>query len=210
VVFAEVRDTGPGIKPEVAKRIFEPFFTTKSVGAGTGMGLAVSFGMVAAHGGNLEALPQPQGQGACFRLTLPRGAAKSVVIDNQAHTEPSLPRKRVLVVDDEPEVVSLLRDILERAGHEVEHAEHGLEALNRVSTSAYDAIFCDLRMPGLDGRSLRKKLIAEHPDYKGRMIFVTGDLLGTLKSGSDIDGCRVIEKPFHSRAILAELARIAG
>ena len=210
VVFAEVRDSGPGIKPEIASRIFEPFFTTKSVGVGTGMGLAVSFGMVAAHGGNLEVLPHSAGQGACFRVTLPKGALKSTVIEKIAEEVPATSPKRVLVVDDEPEVVSLLRDILERAGHEVEHAEHGLEALARVSKATYDAIFCDLRMPGLDGRSLRKKLIAEHPGYKSRMIFVTGDLLGTVRSGADIDGCPVVEKPFHSRAILAELARIAN
>ena len=108
------------------------------------------------------------------------------------------------------EVVSLLRDILERAGHEVDHAEHGLEALTRVSKASYDAIFCDLRMPGLDGRSLRKRLIADHPLYKGRMIFVTGDLLGTVRAGSSIDGCPVVEKPFHSRAILSELARVTS
>jgi CheY-like chemotaxis protein len=209
VVFAEVRDTGPGIKPDIAKRIFEPFFTTKSVGAGTGMGLAVSFGMVAAHGGNLEVLPQPPGQGACFRLSLSKGVSKpAAAIVSVVDEAPITPRKRVLVVDDEPEVVSLLRDILERAGHEVEHAGHGLEALSRVSKSQYDAIFCDLRMPGLDGRSLRKRLIAEHPGYQRRMIFVTGDLLGTVRSGADIDGCPVVEKPFHSRAILSELARV--
>jgi PAS domain S-box-containing protein len=207
-VFADVRDTGQGIKAEVLPRIFEPFFTTKSVGVGTGMGLAVSFGMVAAHGGSIEALPQPAGEGACFRVTLPRNS-NSAVIQKLAGEAPRIEPKRVLVVDDEPEVVSLLRDILERAGHQVEHAEHGLEALARVSKSSYDAIFCDLRMPGLDGRSLRAKLLADYPGYKNRMIFVTGDLLGSAQTG-DIDGCPVIEKPFHSRAILSGLSRVAG
>ena len=209
-VFAEVRDTGPGIKPQIANRIFEPFFSTKSVGAGTGMGLAVSFGMVKAHGGTLEVLPQAPGEGACFRVNLSKGVIKPQTFETQPEATARTARKRVLVVDDEPEVVSLLRDILERAGHEVEHAEHGLEALARVAEAKYDAIFCDLRMPGLDGRSLRKKLIAEHPDYQSRMIFVTGDLLGTAKAGTGIDGCPVVEKPFHSRAILSELARITG
>jgi PAS domain S-box-containing protein len=210
VVFAEVRDSGPGIKPQIASRIFEPFFTTKKVGAGTGMGLAVSFGMAAAHGGNLEVLPQAPGEGACFRLTLPKSPPKPKVAEIAEAAAPALARKRVLVVDDEPEVVSLLRDILERAGHEVEHAEHGLEALSRVSNAKYDAIFCDLRMPGLDGRSLRRKLLLDHPDYQGRMIFVTGDLLGTVNGGKGIDGCPVIEKPFHSQAILSELARLVS
>jgi PAS domain S-box-containing protein len=207
MVVAEVADTGPGVKPELRARIFEPFFTTKSVGSGTGLGLSVSFGMVSTLGGNLELVDSARG--ARFRLMLPIGA--------KAKTEqPAAPQKtqagkgrRVLVVDDEPEVVSLLRDILEQAGHSVDEAEHGLEALVKAGTNDYDAIFCDLRMPGLDGRGLRKRLAAEHPAYDKRLIFVTGDLVNLSVSKEGIDGCAVIEKPFYASRVLAELDRVA-
>jgi CheY-like chemotaxis protein len=207
-VVAEVGDTGPGIRPEVLPRIFEPFFTTKPAGLGTGVGLAVSFGMVSAHDGLLEAVVQPGQSGACFRLTLPVGQNRVPAAQEKSAPEQSPAGKRILIVDDEPEIVSLLRDILEKAGHQVEHAEHGLEALARVEQSRFDAIFCDLRMPGLDGRGLRRRLMSSHPVYERRMIFVTGDLLGANGGSETIDGCPVIEKPFYARTVLSELARV--
>jgi len=207
-VMAEVRDSGPGIKPEVLPRIFEPFFTTKASGLGTGLGLAVSFGMVTAHGGMLEAISQGDQRGACFRIKLPAAIEEGKAAIASPEVEGPAPGKHVLVVDDEPEIVSLLRDILERAGHRVDQAEHGLEALARVASNTYDAIFCDLRMPGLDGPGLRRKLLAEHPVYRQRMIFVTGDLLDGGRAVAELEGCPIIEKPFYARTILAELAQL--
>ncbi len=207
-VFAEVRDSGPGIKPDVLPRIFEPFFTTKPAGLGTGLGLAVSFGMVAAHGGLLEAVAQGDRRGACFRMKLPVSFELNETAAAVAQAESPAPGKHVLVVDDEPEIVSLLRDILERAGHKVDEAEHGLEALARVGDTTYDAIFCDLRMPGLDGPGLRRQLLARHPIYRERMIFVTGDLLDRGRAVADLEGCPIIEKPFYARTVLEELAQL--
>ena len=207
-VVAEVRDTGPGIKPEVLPRIFEPFFTTKPAGLGTGLGLAVSFGMVAGHGGLLEAVSRGDQRGACFRLKLPATLEQPETAVARDEASGPAPGKHVLVVDDEPEIVSLLRDILERAGHRVDQAEHGLEALVRVEDATYDAIFCDLRMPGLDGPGLRRRLLAEHPVYRERMIFVTGDLLDGGRAVAELEGCPIIEKPFYARTVLAELAQL--
>jgi PAS domain S-box-containing protein len=210
--FAEVRDTGPGIKPDILPRVFEPFFTTKQVGVGTGMGLAVSFGMVAAHGGHLEALPRPVGQGAAFRLTLPVTAKAGVELPRITETAKlSGPAKqRILVVDDEPEVVSLIRDILERAGHGVDHAEDGFRALELAAKKPYDAIFCDLRMPGMDGLTLSRKLGSLDSRYLKRMAFITGDLLGTVKQGESLEGCPLIEKPFHARTITETLGKLTA
>jgi two-component system NtrC family sensor kinase len=207
-VVAEVRDTGPGIKPEVLPRIFEPFFTTKPAGIGTGLGLAVSFGMVSAHGGKLEAVSTGDQPGACFRITLPAGEAQETAPSEVSASFAPGKVKRVLIVDDEPEIVSLLRDILEDAGHQVDFAEHGLEALARIEAASYDAIFCDLRMPGLDGEGLRRRLLAENPVHAQRMIFITGDLLDGGRSGAVLEGCPVIEKPFYARTVLSELARL--
>jgi PAS domain S-box-containing protein len=210
--FAEVRDTGPGIRPEIASRIFEPFFTTKQVGVGTGMGLAVSFGMVAAHGGHLEAVPRPRGQGAAFRLTLPVTAAVAVGPAAVKEAPPPKPRAKqlVLVVDDEPEVAGLIRDILEREGHGVDHAEDGFRALELAARKPYDAVFCDLRMPGMDGLTLSRKLSALDGNYPRRMAFVTGDLLGTTRAGDTLEGIPLIEKPFPARAITETLARLTA
>ncbi|MFO0994167.1 MAG: PAS domain S-box protein [Hyphomicrobiales bacterium] len=207
-VVAEVRDSGPGIKPEVLPRIFEPFFTTKPAGLGTGLGLAVSFGMVAAHGGVLEAIAPDDQRGACFRIKIPATFEQSLDLAAVVDADEPAAAKRVLVVDDEPEIVSLLRDILERAGHKVDEAEHGLEALARVGSTTYDAIFCDLRMPGLDGPGLRRQLLAQHPIYRERMIFVTGDLLDRGRAVADLEGCPIIEKPFYARTVLEELAQL--
>lgn len=211
--FAEIRDTGPGIKPEILSRIFEPFFTTKQIGVGTGMGLAVSFGMVAAHGGHLEAIPRPTGQGAAFRLTLPITAAvaiRSAASVQAARPQSGPPKQRILVVDDEPEVAGLIRDILERAGHGVDHAEDGFRALELAAKKPYDAIFCDLRMPGMDGLTLSRKLGALDSRYANRLAFVTGDLLGTVKQGESIEGCPLIEKPFHAHTIVETLAKMVA
>jgi PAS domain S-box-containing protein len=209
--FAEVKDSGPGIKPEILSRIFEPFFTTKQVGIGTGMGLAVSFGMVAAHGGHLEALPRPMGQGAAFRVTLPITAATLGQRPQvEAPHRESRAGQRILVIDDEPEVAGLIRDILERQGHGVDVAEDGLKALAMVARQPYDAIFCDLRMPGMDGLTLSRKLAAMDPKYPRRMAFVTGDLLGTTKQGDTLEGITLIEKPFSARAITDAVAKLTG
>ncbi|CAN5463356.1 sensor histidine kinase [soil metagenome] len=209
LVHADVADTGPGVREDLRSRIFEPFFTTKSVGAGTGMGLAVSFGIMSAHAGTLELLSRPDQRGACFRVALQIEKTVRRPAAALAEVEASRIGKRVLIVDDEPEIVELLRDILEAAGHSVDHAEHGLEALVRLGAAEYHAIFCDLRMPGLDGRGLRRRLVADRPAYAKRMIFVTGDLLGSGADRDGIDGCPVIEKPFYAGTVLAELSRIA-
>lgn len=209
-VYAEVRDTGSGIRPDVLPRIFEPFFTTKGVGTGTGMGLAVSFGMVTAHGGNLAVASSEPGKGTCFRLTLPATAATAALEAPAPQATASAQGFRVLVVDDDAEVVDLLSDILERAGHRVDRAENGARGLDLAVTASYDAILCDLRMPVLGGRGFRQRLLSEQPRYGSRMAYVTGDLLGTIEPNEYLDGCPVVEKPFHARVILETLEAITA
>ena len=209
-----VQDTGAGIKPEAMPRIFEPFFTTKSVGAGTGMGLAVSFGMITAHGGTLEAVQPASGAGACFRIVLPVDLARTQAAPAAVASQPPVARQpelHVLVVDDEPEVASLLREILGRAGNRTVYAEDGFKGLEAVAQHGpFDAIFCDLRMPLLDGRGFRKRLIERFPGYARRIAFVTGDLLSAGNLGDTLDDCPLIEKPFQARTILATLVKLGG
>jgi PAS domain S-box-containing protein len=209
-VVADVQDTGVGIDPAIRQRVFEPFFTTKSMGMGTGMGLAVSFGMITAHGGQLQAIDPPNETGACIRLSMPIGLLDSAAA-RASKEDPLRPaRRRILVVDDETEIAALLIDILLREGHEADKTSEPAETLELLERRTYDAIFCDLRMPGIDGRNLRRKILVKHPQYEGRMIFVTGDLLRPGQSNAQIDGCPIVEKPFHTRAILDALVAVGA
>ncbi|WP_083656301.1 hybrid sensor histidine kinase/response regulator [Mongoliimonas terrestris] len=204
-----VLDTGPGIPDAVMPRIFEPFFTTKAVGNGTGVGLAVSHAMIAAHGGSLTAGNRPEG-GAWFRVALPEAAAGDAPAPETAAPPPrpaEAPEttqggRHVLVVDDEPEVADLLRDILERAGHRVVVADNGATGLARAAEAAFDAVFCDLRMPVMDGRRFRAALAASQPALAARVVFVTGDHLG---DHGDLQDSPMIEKPFRAADVLAAL-----
>ncbi|MBL8906661.1 MAG: PAS domain S-box protein [Rhizobiales bacterium] len=209
-VVAEVRDTGMGIDPSIRARVFEPFFTTKAMGVGTGMGLAVSFGMVAAHGGQLQAVDPPDGVGACIRLSLPLGAGQAAASSSPKAAQHRAAGRRILVVDDEPEIAALLIDILEREGHEADKTSEPGEVMNFLSRKIYDAIFCDLRMPGIDGRNLRRKILVKYPQYDRKLIFVTGDLLRPGEPSRELDGCPIVEKPFHTRAILEALAAVGS
>ena len=130
-IVVEVTDTGHGIPPEAMSRLFEPFFTTKSLGAGTGLGLATSYGIVMRAGGTIEGINNAEG-GATFRVTLPVVQAPVRDPSNQ----PDLPHFEhagtVLVVDDEPGVVQVARRTLEEHGYLVLVARDGEEALARA------------------------------------------------------------------------------
>ncbi len=209
-VVAEVCDTGMGIDPSIRTRVFEPFFTTKSMGMGTGMGLAVSFGMIAAHGGQLQATDPPDGFGACMRLSLPIGGTQSISTKTVERAPTRATGHRILVVDDEPEIASMLIEILTREGHQADKTSEAASAVELLAHENYDAIFCDLRMPGIDGRNLRRKILVRYPQYERRMIFVTGDLLRPGEPNERLDGCPIVEKPFHTKAILEALVAVGA
>ena len=123
----EVADNGPGMAPDVAKRAFEPFFTTKPQGVGTGVGLSVCHGIVAAHGGRIE-LDTARGEGARFRVHLPLSHEAETVRAEPTAAQPSA-GGRVLVVDDEPEIAALLAERLGADGLTVATASSGRRAL---------------------------------------------------------------------------------
>jgi len=204
-----VTDNGPGIPPHLRARIFDPYFTTKPTGKGTGVGLAVSLGIVEAHGGTL-AVDTPAAGGAAFIVALP-----VVPIDAAgAHAEGSLRSSErghsVLVVDDEPDIRESLAQILIGACHRVVTVGSGREALQRMATAHYDVILTDIRMPDLDGRALYQQIEQRWPRQAARVVFVTGDTLASeLREFVRRTGRRVIEKPFlpaEVRRVVAELA----
>jgi len=178
--WAEVRiaDTGPGFAEDVLPRIFEPFFTTKPPGEGTGLGLSMSRRIVEELGGELTAANRPEG-GAELRVRLPL-RAEPVEEAPAPSRPPSIApvRGRVLVVDDDVMVGRSVRRVLGR-WHEVEVVDSGQAALAKLLEDGveYDAILCDLMMPGLSGWDVHAALASERPDLVDRLVFMTG---GTL------------------------------
>jgi PAS domain S-box-containing protein len=199
-VWVAVADNGPGIPADIAQRVFEPFFTTKPQGVGTGVGLSVCHGIVAAHDGEIR-LEASGGPGARFVVRLPRTAAQ--VVEAPVETLPRRHRRaRILVVDDEPDVAQLLIDILERDGHRVARASSGREALACLADGEVDLILSDLRMPDLDGPALYRALAAQRPELLGRLVFMTGDTLGGDMTGFLTEtGVRVLEKPLDPAGV---------
>jgi two-component system NtrC family sensor kinase len=209
VVRVSVADNGPGIAPALRARIFEPYFTTKPIGIGTGVGLAVSLGIVEAHGGTLVVDCPPEG-GAVFTVSLPAGTPATADAASASTWPAGTRRRAILVVDDEAEIREALAEILLGERHRVATATSGREALERLSSEHFDVIITDMRMPDLDGRALYQEIERRWPGRARRVVFVTGDTLASaLREFVHASGRPVIEKPFlpsEVRRVVAELA----
>jgi PAS domain S-box-containing protein len=181
-LLLQVSDTGCGIAPEDRERIFDPFFTTKEIGQGTGLGLSTVLGIVKSHNGAVM-VESAMGKGTTFRALLP--ASPQAVESAMPYTPPELPcgdGEAVLIVDDEPEVVSGMREMLERQNYRVLAAKSGLEALAVVHRHgpAIDAVVTDVLMPEMDGVELIRVLRKMHP----RLKIIASSGLGTEQGGS--------------------------
>jgi PAS domain S-box-containing protein len=204
-----VADNGPGIPPDLRARVFEPYFTTKSTGVGLGVGLAVSLGIVEAHGGTLT-VDCPDEGGAVFEVTLPVSAVDAPVAAPDRASPPATQPRAILVVDDEPDIRETLVEILSAAGHRVVCVGSGREALERLASERYDVILTDMRMPDLDGRALYQEIERRWPGLTAHVAFVTGDTLASaLREFVSDSGRPVIEKPFlpsEVRRVVEEMA----
>jgi PAS domain S-box-containing protein len=174
-VCLSVSDTGCGIAPENLSRIFEPFFTTKDIGRGTGLGLAIVFGIVEQHNGWIDVESAP-GLGTTFRVYLPASAATPMrSMLSRPITAIRGGSETILLVEDEPMVRNLTRNVLERFGYHVIDAESGAAALEkwRDSTTPVDLLLTDLVMPGgMSGRELADELLSRQPSL--RVIYTSG------------------------------------
>ena len=210
VLCIRVADNGPGVPAHLRTRVFEPYFTTKPTGMGTGVGLAVSLGIVEAHGGTLT-VDCPIEGGAVFTILLPVSTVKATGADAEPSWKPTASGRTILIVDDEAEIRDALAEILTGARHRVVTAGSGREALERMGEDHYDVILTDIRMPDLDGRALYQEIEQRWPGHAGRVVFVTGDTLtSALREFVCESGRPVIEKPFlpnEVRRIVDELAR---
>ncbi|MCP3102499.1 PAS domain S-box protein [Myxococcus sp. K15C18031901] len=201
-VAVDVSDTGSGMPPSVMARIFDPFFTTKAVGAGTGLGLSICHGIIKGLGGDITVNSEP-GQGTTFTVTLPPAPPNAPVREVPAAPLPSSERSgRMLVIDDEPAVGRSLARIIGKR-HHVTVVGSGEEALLKLASGAeFDAIFCDLMMPGITGMDVYERVREREPGLGLRFIFITGGSY-TARARQFLE--RVpnprIEKPFDAQMI---------
>ena len=212
-VVITVSDTGQGMDRETLKRIFEPFFTSKDIGKGTGLGLAMAYGIIRNHGGHIHCYSEP-GSGTEFKVYLP--ALRADQSEKEIAEESSGPvldgDETILLVDDEATIRDLAVKILSRRGYEVITAGSGEEALDVYDGrgSEIDLIILDISMPGMGGRRCLEKLLEIDPRVKviissgysrsGRMsdIIATGAVDFIPKPFSPKDVLRAIRKALDS------------
>ena len=202
-----VSDTGHGMDQATLARIFEPFFTTKSAGNGTGLGLATTYGIVRASGGEIWAVSAP-GAGTTFHVLLPRVSAPAGALEPvAADPAPEGGRETVLVVDDEPAVREFVRRALERLGYRVLVADGPAQALERADDGAghIDLVVTDVVMPEMRGPALAERLRAARPEI--RTLYMSGYAADrAVAPGEPPMGDAFLPKPFRA-ADLAHAVR---
>lgn len=209
-VVVRVQDTGVGIAEEHLSRVFDPFFTTKGPGDGTGLGLTISMDLVRRAGGTIEVQSQP-GVGTTFTITLPvRRTVVSSTPPKRRRTEPPS-GGRVLVVEDEQALAIALSRGLSPRFH-VDHVSDGIRAFERLTRDDapyYDAVLCDLRIPGMDGQTLYDATRTAKPQQATQFVFLTGGAI-TDEHVQFLRACGrpVLEKPFRMEELDEVLARV--
>ena len=204
----QVSDTGDGMKRALLERIFEPYFTTRKKGEGTGMGLALVHGIVKSHEGHISVYSEP-GKGSSFQVYLPRidvappqpGAEKKQLMPTG--------NERLLLVDDEKNIVQLEKLALERLGYNVTAKTSSVEALEIFSEHPenFDLIITDMTMPNMTGAELAQKILAARPELP--IILCTGfsELINEQKAKA-IGIREYIMKPIIIREIAQVVRRV--
>ncbi|MEZ4266736.1 MAG: response regulator [Myxococcota bacterium] len=226
-VVLSVSDDGPGMSADVRARVFEPLFTTRAKTGGTGLGCAIAYGVAVDHGGVLEVDSEP-GHGAEFRFILPHlaptpdgvGDTRVASASTRDHLRPptnpvghaipapperseSAGPRRILVVDDEPSVRQLLKDLLEGAGYPVDAVAGGEEAVDsvRLAPGSYALVILDVMMQPVDGTETFVRLRSAWPNLP--IIFCTGHSDSErLADPGALERARVVRKPFRAAHII--------
>ncbi|MFH1807535.1 MAG: ATP-binding protein, partial [Pseudomonadota bacterium] len=210
VIEVSISDTGKGINPEVLPMIFEPFFTTKPAGVGSGLGLSICRNIIQGLGGEISAHSEP-GQGTTFTVVLPVADATVVqpVIEPAPEKQVPAPAGRVLVVDDDPLLRSLVNRLL-GSRHSVVLAASGAEAIALLEQdSAYNAVVCDVMMPEVTGVDVFRHVQQQHPELVPRFVFMTGGIFTpTTREFLMLNPRPTLEKPFEPRVLRELVAEI--
>ncbi len=212
-----VEDDGPGIPRDMRSRIFDPFFTTKPPGQGTGLGLSISHRIARELGGQLSMQSTP-GKGTTFTLRLPtsftladRGSrGPDYAMDVAALTTMDLTGRKILIVDDEGAAREIVQGVLESVGAQVTTLGDGQMALDHLLDESvdYDLVSLDIKMPGLSGIGLHKRLVIARPEIAQRVLFVTGDVVSETTAEFLTQSERPsLAKPFDRHELLAAVAQ---
>jgi PAS domain S-box-containing protein len=203
-LVVSVVDDGEGMTKEVQSRIFEPFYTTKPTGKGTGLGLSTVFGLVSQNGGFLDVQSQP-GRGATFQVYFPRTDQELPVVSSKVPDFGDLDTQvRILLVEDEPMLLSLSQSLLIRRGFVVQAFQDPGEALSwfTENSAEVDLVISDVVMPGMNGPALVEQLLKIRPNLP--CVFVSGYQQVEKQSQFMVDhGFAVIPKPFDSLTLLS-------
>ncbi|MDR3404912.1 MAG: response regulator [Chthoniobacter sp.] len=209
-VHVEVTDTGTGMDEETRRRCLEPFFTTKGE-RGTGLGLAMVYGMAQRHGAEVEIDSVP-GRGTTVRLVFPIPTSTPTEVVRSSTVSGPARRLRLLIVDDDPLLIMALRDILEGDGHVVISTDGGQAGIDaflaaRQGAAAFDAVFTDLGMPYVDGRKVATAVKTASPTTP--VILLTGWGQRLVNEGDippHVD--RVLSKPPKLRELREALSQL--
>jgi PAS domain S-box-containing protein len=209
-VMLAISDTGIGMTEEVKARVFEPFFTTKEVGKGTGLGLAMVYGIIKQSGGHIAVYSEP-GHGTTFKIYLPCADETPVPPVSPSRRLMATPRGQgtVLLVEDEDMVRTIGKEILQEQGYTVLEARHGREALD-LSEEEMDSIkltVTDVVMPEMDGRELAQRLLCRKPDMK--VLYVSGYTNNAaIRNGLLPPGTAFLEKPFTPESLARKVHEV--
>lgn len=200
-----VSDSGHGIPPDILDHIFEPFFTTKDVGKGTGLGLATVYGIVKQHKGLIHVYSEPGG-GTSFRVYLPSREGKAQARHLELDTPTKGKGETILVAEDEEQVRSFLKAVLEQAGYNVLVAVDGESAIqsHRNHKGQIDCLLLDVIMPRVGGRQAYEEIASERPGI--RCLFASGySLRAAMGEETFGDKTPLIQKPYHPDDLLRRL-----
>ncbi len=208
-VLLAVSDTGVGMDSATRARIFEPFFTTKEPGRGTGLGLATVYGIVKQSGGYIWVYSEP-GHGTTFKIYLPRVAGAPEVAEPSPgaaiHARGS---ETVLLVEDQDDVRTLARRVLEGRGYTVLPARNGDEALELVARyrNRIHVLVTDVVMPGINGRDLARRVTSSRPDVK--VLFVSGYTGEAVHQRGLLEpGVAFLQKPFTAEVLARKVREV--
>lgn len=204
-----VSDDGCGMDPQTLGNIFEPFFTTKGLGEGTGLGLAMVYGIVKQNKGFIHVYSEP-GKGSTFRIYLPRHRGKAEDIEVHTEAEPRWGSgETVLLVEDEESILRLVKTMLEKMGYAVLDASSPSQAMNlaEVHTEQIRLLITDVVMPEMNGRDLADRLKSRHPDL--RVLFMSGYTANVIAHRGVLEaGVHFIQKPFSRKNLAAKISEI--
>jgi len=206
-IMVSVSDTGFGMDTETLNRIFEPFFTTKSLGHGTGLGLSTVYGAVKQHKGYISVYSEP-GHGTTFKIYFPAINAEPLKIKERKEVEVEVTiGTTILLVEDEPALLKLACNVLEKNGYHVLCSKDELDALNlaRQCQGPLHLLLTDVIMPKMKGMEIYDKISESHPET--RVLYMSGYSENiTARQGILKEGINFLQKPFTPKSLLRKVA----